>query len=211
MSLQRDRNTAPADGVGEESATKAPSPVSQASVLEKVLARGGEAAGEFQEAVVATWSGQSGTLESGRIAGLAASCLLRPAPGDRALVWSRHADAQDKSAPCWILSILERSSDAVAVLSAETPLSIEAPRVGVAAKAVHITAQDFVSSARNRHAVEDTRTETARLRVADIGSDVRRASSAVDEVSGTMLQRTGTWISNTVREARLRARTFMFD
>ena len=183
-----------------------------ASVLARMLARGGETSGDFLEATIATWSGQSGTLENGRMAGLAASCLLRPAPGDRALVWSRQiAPESGATSTCWVLGILERPSDAAAVLSTSVPLAIEAPKVGIAAGAVHVAAEDYISSVRNHHAVEDTRTETVRLRVADIGTDVRRASTAVDEVSGTMLQRAGTWISNTVREARFRARTFLFD
>lgn len=183
-----------------------------ASVLARMLARGGETAGEFCEATIASWSGQSGTLENGRMAGLAASCLLRPAPGDRALVWARSGPAGDARAACWVLGVLERGTeDAAAVLSTPGPLAIEAPRVGIAAGTVQVAAGDFISSARNRHAVEDTRTESARVRVADVGTDIRRATSAVDDVSGTALQRAGTWISNTVREARLRARTFLFD
>jgi len=192
------------------------------SVLARMLARGGDAAGEFRETTIASWSGQSGTLENGRMAALAASCLLRPAPGDRALVWVRSAPAAPEAgvadeagdaavAACWVLGILQRPGDAAAVLSTPGPLAIEAPRVGVAAGTVQIAADDFISSVRNRHAVEDTRTESARVRVADVGTDIRRATSAIDEVSGTALQRAGTWISNTVREARLRARTFLFD
>ena len=196
----------------EESPETTPEEAAPASVLAQMLARGSETSGDFLETTIATWSGQSGTLENGRMAGLAASCLLRPAPGDRVLVWSRPSAPESEATPTsWVLGILERPSDAAAVLSTSTPLAIEAPKVGIAAGAVHIAAEDYISSVRNHHAVEDTRTVTARLRVADIGTDVRHASSAVDEVSGTMLQRAGTWISNTVREARLRARTFLFD
>lgn len=185
-----------------------------ASVLARMLARGGDTAGEFREATIASWSGQSGTLENGRMAGLAASCLLRPVPGDRALVWAPRpeaGEAADAAAGCWVLGVLERPKGTAAVLSTPGPLAIEAPRVGIAAGTVQVAADDFVSSVRNRHAVEDTRTESARVRVADVGTDIRRATSAIDEVSGTVLHRAGTWISNTVREARLRARTFLFD
>ena len=76
---------------------------------------------------------------------------------------------------------------------------------------MHIQAQDFLTSTRNRHAVEHVRTETVDTRVAQIGTDIRRASHASDEVEGTILQRAGTWISNTVREARHHARAFLFD
>ena len=71
---------------------------------------------------------------------------------------------------------------------------------------MHIQAEDFLTSTRNRHAVEHVRTETVDTRVAQVGTDVRRAGHASDEVEGTMLQRAGTWVSNTVREARHRAR-----
>ena len=201
-------------GTDHESTPQAPAQTAMpASVLEQMLARGGAPSGEFHEAVVAQWSGRSGTLDTGRMASMAVSCLLRPAPGDKVLVWSRPAapPRADEGPACWVLGILDRPSDAVAVLAATTPLSIEAPLVGVTAGSVNITAKDFISSVRNRHAVEDTRTESVRLRVADVGTDVRRATSAVDEVRGSLVQRAGTWISNTVREARFRARTFMFD
>lgn len=226
----RNENADPAGGAlatrqpaSETPAVHAPTEdAARTSVLARMLARGGDAAGEFRETTIASWSGQSGTLENGRMAALAASCLLRPAPGDRALVWVRSTtpaapeagvadEAGDAAAACWVLGILQRPGDAAAVLSTPGPLAIEAPRVGVAAGTVQIAADDFISSVRNRHAVEDTRTESARVRVADVGTDIRRATSAIDEVSGTALQRAGTWISNTVREARLRARTFLFD
>ena len=84
-------------------------------------------------------------------------------------------------------------------------------RLALTAEAVHIHAHDFITSTRNRHAVEHTRTETVQTRVAQIGTDIRRATHASDEVQGTVLQRAGTWISSTVREARLHARAFLFD
>ena len=74
-----------------------------------------------------------------------------------------------------------------------------------------IAARDFLSSARNRHIVEDTRTETSRLRVTQVGTDIRRVTTSDETVDGTLLQRAGTWISTTVRDARLTARTFLFS
>ena len=182
-----------------------------ASVLERVLARGEDrepaGGGVPHEATVATWTGSAGTLSDGRTVGSSASCLLRPAPGDRVLVWRGRDDDQG-----WILAVLERASeDAPAVLATSGPLAIEAPRVGVAAQAVHLVSDEFLTRTRNRHAVEDTRTETARVRVAQVGTDIRRATHADDAVEGTFLQRVGVWISNTTREARFRARTFLFD
>ena len=178
------------------------------SVLERVLFgnEGQVPDGILREAVVAAWSGDRGTLSDGRMARQGASCLLRPAPGDRVLLWSGGKSER------WIVSILQRpDSDASAVLATSSPLAVEAPRVGIAAEVVHIAAKDFLTNTRNRHAVENTRTETARVRVADIGTDIRRAATVTDDVQGTFLQRTGLWISDTVREARLKARAFLFD
>lgn len=188
---------------------------SPASILEQMFAGGAErpAAGSLAEAVVATWADAVGTLTDGRMAHLAASCLLRPVAGDRVLVW-RIAARQVvgiADAAAWVIAIIERPSDAASVIASAVPLAIETPRLGVSAGAVHIAARDFLTSTRNRHAVEDTRTETARVRVAEIGTDIRRASMVDDQIAGTLLQRAGTWISNTTREARLRARTFLFD
>lgn len=179
------------------------------SVLERVLSenRGTVDGGNIlHEAVIAAWSGDRGTLTDGRIARQAASCLLRPASGDRVLFWS--GDRGER----WIVSILQRpGSDTPAVLATTGPLAVEASRIGIAAGVVHIAAKDFLTNTRNRHAVENTRTETARIRVADIGTDIRRAATATDDVRGTFMQRAGIWISSTVREARLKARAFMFD
>ena len=180
-----------------------------ASVLGRVLACSDDerpAGGSLREASVSVWTGTAGVLCGGRTARLAVSCLLRPAPGDRVLVWSGD-DGRSR-----VLSVLLRATDdATALLAAPGPLAIEAPRVGISARTVHIVSEDFLTSTRNRHAVEETRTETARVRVARIGTDIRRANTADDAVEGTALHRAGIWISNTAREARLRARTFLFD
>ena len=182
-----------------------------ASVLERMLARGDERKpvareGVLHEATVAAWTGTTGALSDGRKVRLGASCLLRPAAGDQVLVWPGN-DGQS-----WILGILARANEqAPMVLAGSGPIALEAPRVGISAQAVHIVSEDFLTSTRNRHAVEDTRTEVARVRVARIGTDVRRTTTTDDAVTGTLLQRAGTWISNTTREARLRARTFLFD
>lgn len=177
------------------------------SVLERMLAHPRPSrGGTMIETEVAVWTEMNGTLVDGRPARLGASCLLRPMTGDRVVVWS------DEEGERWIVAVLHRPGEAApAVLAAPGPLTIRAPRVGLAAEAVHVHARDFVTSTRNRHAVEHTRTETVRTRVAEIGTDIRRATHASDEVRGTLLQRAGTWISSTAREARLRARAFLFD
>jgi hypothetical protein len=178
-----------------------------ASVLERMLSPPESAAqpGSMADAVVASWADTTGTLADGGTARLAASCLVRPVSGDRVLVYSGAGEVR------WILAVLDAPQSRTTVLAAPAGLAIEAPRVRVAAKAVHIHAEDFLTSARNRHAVEDVRTETVHTRVAQIGTDVRRASQATDEVEGTVLARAGMWISNTVKEARLHARAFLFD
>ena len=161
--------------------------------------------GRLADAVLASWADTSGTLADGATVRLAASCLVRPSSGDRVLVYSSADEVR------WILAVLDAPQSRTTVLAASEGLAIEAPRVAVAAQAVHILADDFLSNARNRHAVEHVRTETVRTRVAQIGTDVRRASQATDEVEGTVLARAGMWISNTLKEARLHARAFLFD
>ena len=178
-----------------------------ASVLERMLDEPATAqrSGTFMEAVLATWAETSGTLSDGRTARLGASCLLQPAAGDRVLIWSRDDGER------WILHVLDQADSQPALVAFKRPLTLKAPRVSLSAKDVHIQAEDFLTSTRNRHAVEHVRTETVDTRVAQIGTDIRRASHASDEIEGTILQRAGTWVSNTLREARHRARTFLFD
>ena len=162
--------------------------------------------GSLRETVVTAWQEDRCTLTGGVVAVQAASCLLRPATGDTVLAW-----CPDVGAPAHVVAVLARAADAPAVLASESPLAIEAPSVGITGKVVQIGCEDLLTRAKNAHAVEDTRTETARLRVSQIGTDIRRATTVDDEVVGTLLQRTGTWISNTVREARFKARSFLFD
>lgn len=176
------------------------------SVLEKMLGAPVGTAGNLAAGHVASWAETTGTLSDGRTARLGASCLLRPAPGDKVLAWC--GDAGDR----WILAVLDRSGeDQPAVLATPGPLRISAPSVGLGAEAVHIQARDFITSTHNRHAVEHVRTETVHTRVAQVGTDIRRARHATDEVEGTVLHRAGMWISSTLREARLHARAFLFD
>ena len=157
-------------------------------------------------AEVHTWSENAGVLTDGRSARAGFSCLVRPAPGDRVVVWS--AEEND----CWVLAILFRQDPmAPTVLAMSSEASIEAKRITVAAESMNIVAADFLTSARNRHIVEDTRTQTSRLRISRIGTDIRQVTTADDTVRGTLLQRAGTWLSTTAREARLSARSFLFN
>ena len=184
-----------------------PAAAGAASVLERMLAHPvPPRAGAMIESEVTAWTEVTGTLADGRTARLGVSCLLRPIAGDRVVVWS------GENGERWVLSVLERPGEApAAVLATPGPLTIRASTVSLAADAVHVHARDFLTSTVNRHAVEHTRTETVHMRVAQIGTDIRRATHVSDDVQGTLLQRTGTWISDTVREARLHARAFLFD
>ena len=178
-----------------------------ASILERMLAEPQHASPieSLAEAVVNTWAETRGTLTDGRGAQLGVSCLVGPAPGDRVLVWAGNNGQR------WVLHVLERADDQPVGIAMHRPLSITAPRIALNADAIHLQAEDFLTSTRNRHAVEHVRTETVDTRIAQIGTDIRRASHASDEVEGTLLQRAGTWISNTFREARFHARAFLFD
>ena len=203
MSARGERRAREAGGPSQDAPSSAEG---RNSVLERVLSGEAEApsGGALHEAAVESWTSTHGMLADGRMARVAASCLVRPQAGDRVVVWP------SESGVCWVTAVLQRAGDAT-VLAAPGPLTIEAPRIGMVAGTVHVTAEDLLTNTRSRHAVEDTRTEVARVRVADVGTDIRRTATAADEVGGTFLQRAGTWISSTAREARFKARTFLFD
>ena len=184
-----------------------PQPPPAHSVLDRMLGSRAEGTtGSVVESTVTSWSETAGVLDDRGPARLGASCLLRPQAGDRVLMW------QGAGGDRWILAVLERPETAApAVLATAGPLSINAPQVALNAGKVHLQANDFVTGVRNRHTVEHVRTESVHTRVAQVGTDVRRANHVTDEVQGTVLQRAGTWISTTLREARLHARAFLFD
>lgn len=160
----------------------------------------------LHEARVLSWSGEAGVLEDGSAARLGASCLLQPEAGDLALVW------EGGDAGRWTLAVLQRrNAESAAVLRSPGPIAFEAPRVGVTAGTFQVAAETILTSARNHHAVEDTSTQTSRVRVAQVSTDIRRATTVDDKIEGAFLQRIGTWLSTTAREARMRARTFLFE
>lgn len=162
--------------------------------------------GQLTASEILSWAGSEGTLADGRMARVGFSCLVRPVPGDRVLIWPV------EEGTCWVLAILERrSASDPAVLAIPGAAALEASRIALSAQAVHIAAGDLVTSVRNRHIVADTSTESSRLRVTQVDTDIRRARHADDTVDGTLLQRMGTWMSTTVREARLTARSFLFN
>ena len=175
------------------------------ALVSELLGQAERPTSTFAEARVGAWADERGTLDNGQPVRLAASCLTQPMVGDRVLFWTSEDGA-------WILSVLERADDLAPVtLRGKTGVALEAPRVLLRGKAVHIAADEFLSSVRNRHAVERTRTEHSKLRVSQVGTDIRRVDTAEERVSGTLVQRTGTWLSSTVREARLKARSFLFE
>ncbi len=183
-------------------------PLQDSSILERMLEDGASNAQSegLSDAAISLWSGSEGVLDDGRQVTIGASCLLRPEVGDRVLVWT----GGDKR--CFVLNVLQRANEQSALVwAADAPVMIEAPRIGIRAETVHVSGENFVSTTRNRHAAEDTRTETARLRVANVETDIRRAVTVNDQIKGSLIQRTGTWFSSTVREARFHARTFLFD
>ena len=189
-----------------------PSPDSPLETRESVLSRlmaqpdNSTEGGGLADTTVTAWADTVGTLADGRTARLGASCLIRPSPGDKVLVWGSPDDDQR-----WVLAVLERPEARGAVLATPGPLTIQAPRVGIHADAVHLQAEEFLSNTQHRHTVEHVRTETVKTRVSQVGTDIRRATHVSDEVEGTVLHKAGLWLSNTVKEARLHAKAFLFD
>ena len=178
-------------------------------VLERILAPSAPAAesGGLCDLRVVSWSDGLGTLSDGRIARRSVSCLVQPAADDRVLAW-RAEDGE-----WWVLSVLSRGSapDAPTVLASDGPLTVDAPRVALRSPELHLQAENLLIAARHHYTVSDVRTDSTRLRVADVGTDVRRARQATDEITGTFLQRAGAWFSHTLREARIHARAVLFD
>jgi len=163
--------------------------------------------GRMCEAVIAAWSGSEGRLSDGQAVRLAVSCLVRPQSGDVVLLWK---PAVGDAAVA--LAVLRRShEDSGVVVGSSNPLSIEAPVMSLVAGDLNVSARNILTNATNHHSVEDTRTQTNRLRVTQVETDVRKAGTVEDSIEGGFIQRLGEWISTTTKEARLRARTFMFD
>ena len=191
-------------------ATKSTCPPADASdVLERILSPTVPAtnSGGLHDLRVLSWSEELGTLSDGRIARRSASCLIRPGIGDRVLAW-RAEDGE-----WWVLGVLSRaaSPETPTVLASNGPLTVEAARIALRSPEIHLHADDLIVSARHHHAVSDVQTDSVRLRVSDVETDVRRARQARDEITGTLLQRAGTWFSHTLREARIHAKAVLFD
>ena len=182
-----------------------------AGVLERLLAPGAPpepAAGTFLSARVATWAEGAGTLEDGGSVRRAASCLVAPRPGDRVVVWRLDAPSHE----AWVTAVLERAdADAALPLELGERASLDAGVLALRARQLTQGAGAIVVSAREHHLSADVQSVHAQARVAEIGTDVRRARHATDEVTGTRLQRAGTWLAHTLREARMSAKAVLFD
>ena len=161
---------------------------------------------ELREAAIESWAGDRGALRGGTPAVLASSCLLVPRCGDTVVAWTR------RGKPAYVTAILVRADpEAPAELNLGTCATVDASRLSLRAEHVTVAAREMLTHAAAHHAVAGTKTENVATRVADVGRDVRRARHVSDEVTGTLLQRAGMWISNVVREARLHAKATLFD
>ena len=159
--------------------------------------------GGLEEDVVRDCVRDTVRLESGVAAAVAPSCLVRPEPGDRVLVWRTGEGSV-------AVAVLARAGGDALAIGAEAEIRLESPRISVRAEMVRVLAGEVVTSANAVHEVSRVSTRSAELRVAEIGTDIRRAKTARDEVEGTFVQRLGSWVSDTAREARIAARTMLF-
>lgn len=166
--------------------------------------------GSMLSACVRSWSGSEGILTDGSVAELAVSCLVCPQDEDVVLVWL--PDANKESNKVLILAVLARpNADTGTVIRSSGSFSIEAPSVSIMAGDVNISSENMLTNCKNHHLVEDVRTETTRLRVASVQTDIRKAGTVKDSIEGLFSQKIGMWFSWTAKEAKLRARTFLFD
>ena len=161
---------------------------------------------ELRETVIESWAGSRGALRGGTPAVLAPSCLLVPRCGDTVTTWMR------PSAPAYVTAVLVRADpEAPAEFNLGAHAMLQASRLNLRGEHVCVAAREIITNAAAHHAVTGTKTENVETRVAEVGRDVRRARHVSDEVTGTLLQRAGMWISNVVREARLHAKATLFD
>ena len=161
--------------------------------------------GALVSATVRTWSGDEGVVDDGSRALRATSCLVVPAPADRVLVW------RDVHGPMRVLAVLSRPSSVPMRLGLGETATLNAGVLGIEARRIQQSAGEVLLCAREHHEVLEVQSSHVGTRVAEVGTDVRRAQHASDEVRGTLLQRAGAWMAHTLREARLSARATLFD
>ncbi len=173
------------------------------SVLDRVLDDKG---GHLFTGRIRSFESGKYLLADGRSVQVSASCLVQPKPKDWVLVWSNnHGQA-------WILNLLSRdSADEPLVISSDKAIQINARKIGLNAQTVHVKADNLVTHAVNNHSVEQTRTEQIKLRVTQVGTEIRRADRVLEKVNGSLIQKFGTWVVNAAQEVRHKARTVLFD
>ena len=159
--------------------------------------------------LITNWKEGEGLLASGKKARQSISCLVQPESGDKVLYWT---DQSGDEPVAWIITVIARKDPLAPVsININAPLKIEAPEIGFQSDTISIVADDFYSSSQTRNVIEQNRTETIDFRISHIGTDQRNAGSVEDRISGSFVQRIGTWFTNTLKEARHKARTFMFE
>lgn len=161
--------------------------------------------GFMEEAVIDVWSAQKKVLVDGRNALLSDGCLVKPAPKDRVLVFTENLHN------CTILAILERGLSTSIVLSATNMLAFEGNQATLAAKKIRWASTNFLSSASNHYIAKDLQTEIIKLRITETNTIVRQANTTDDNIHGVLLQRFGTWLSDTAKEVRMKAKQFLFE
>ena len=161
--------------------------------------------GALVSATIRTWDGDEGVVEDGSRAVRATSCLVVPAPADRVLVW------REARGPMRVLAVLSRPSSVPMRLGLGETATLNAGILGIEARRIQQSAGEVLMCAREHHEVLEVQSSHVGTRVAEVGTDIRRAQHASDEVRGTLLQRAGAWMAHTLREARLSARATLFD
>lgn len=165
----------------------------------------------INEAVIVSWGGTSGCCDDGKSVRLGSSCLIQPVVGDRVLV-TNQGNADEYGA---IIAILERPLDtsdtSTLKLAIGANLYLNAPEINIRTGKLLSHSNDLISHAINRHIVEGTRTLNAKIRVAEVERDQRVAKNVEDAIRGGLLQRFGSWLSDTATEVRMKASSFIYD
>ena len=199
----------------EQAAGAPSSPLVERMLAEQSVRAGAPRAGVLVSQSVVSWSQDRGVLDDGTLAALASSCVLEPCEGDTVIVW-RAGDGGGAGtrgdAPCAaVLAVLARSAETPQRWRSPAALELFAPSLTIRSERVGIDAGSLLVWAQESHSVFTVLTESVRTRVSDVVYDVRRAAQRTDEVSGTLFQRAGLWLSHTLREARMHAKATLFD
>lgn len=204
--------TLPTEPVTEESlATKYSVETQNRPTLERILAQDESASllattQLTEEGVIVEWFGRNGTLADGRKVCCGDAFSVQPQPQDRVLITK--ADGKQ----WWVMAILTRSrDDDTRALFSTDKVTVQAEQTIIVAERMQITATDFLSQTQNRHAIEENRVAHVNLRVVEVGTDIKTVSTAEDDTKGILLQRLGRWIFTALNDARLKAKSFIYD